>query len=335
MAPRQPLTQMMFVGGGGRMVGPASVYFSLGQFYAGGLEMCAPVEDSLRFALPHKHLFLQGPEAAEADPLWPQLWRHSGAECGSSAGLLIESKAALRLIPNAQGHFRLAMGCCSSSDPPYNPHFRAQQGDPVRPKDAGFLPFVRWDTAAVAPQIKGGDHIYLIFTYSEAAIEGNEDGTVTAEVPAIPSKWPWAWLGGGSTEADRQEFRGSCIFRVWRKDGTNSVVQDGDDVFFEHVNTGKYLEASTDTEPLALTDKDENASGQLWGFFKQGRPMEMRHRDNVYIQSWLHNYVEYRYFEDSNLYAKRWQRREPQTLTILKKAVLDSSTTEVARKFQF
>ncbi|CAE7768150.1 Anxa6 [Symbiodinium sp. CCMP2456] len=227
------------------------------------------------------------------------------------------------------------MGCCGSSDPPYNPHFRAQQGDPVRPKDAGFLPFVRWDTAAVAPQIKGGDHIYLIFTYSEAAIEGNEDGTVTAEVPAIPSKWPWAWLGGGSTEADRQEFRGSCIFRVWRKDGTNSVVQDGDDVFFEHVDTGKYLEASTDTEPLALTDKDDNASGQLWCFFKQGRPMEMRHRDNVYIQSWLHNYVEYRYFEDSNLYAKRWQRREPQTLTVLKKAVLDSSTTEVARKFQF
>lgn len=26
-----------------------------------------------------------------------------------------------------------------------------------------------------------------------------------------------------------------------------------------------------------------------------------------------------RYFEDSNLYAKRWQRREPQTLTVLKK----------------
>ena len=42
-----------------------------------------------------------------------------------------------------------------------------------------------------------------------------------------------------------------------------------------------------------------------------------------------------RYFEDSNLYAKRWQRREPQTLTVLKKAVLDTSTTEVARRFQF
>lgn len=42
-----------------------------------------------------------------------------------------------------------------------------------------------------------------------------------------------------------------------------------------------------------------------------------------------------RYFEDSNLYAKRWQRREPQTLTVLKKAVLDSTTTDVARRFQF
>ena len=42
-----------------------------------------------------------------------------------------------------------------------------------------------------------------------------------------------------------------------------------------------------------------------------------------------------RYFEDSNLYAKRWQRREPQTLTVLKKAVLDASTTEVARRLQF
>ena len=59
-----------------------------------------------------------------------------------------EGKAGLRQLETAQRHFCLAMGCCSSSDPPYNPHFRAQQGDPVRPKDAGFLPFVRWDTAA-------------------------------------------------------------------------------------------------------------------------------------------------------------------------------------------
>ena len=146
-------------------------------------------------------------------------------------------------------------------------------GDPVRPKGAGFLPFVRFDTAAVPPQIKGGDHIYLIFTYSEAAIEGKEDGTVAA---------------------DDKELKSSCIFRVWRKDGTNAVCQDGDDVFFEHVDTGKYLEGATDTQPLALADKDENASGQVWGFFKQGRPMEMRHRDTVYLQTWLHNYVEYR-----------------------------------------
>ena len=136
------------------------------------------------------------------------------------------------------------------------------------------MPFVRFDTAAVPPQIKGGDHIYLLFTYSEAAIEGKEDGTVSAE---------------------DKELKGSCVFRVWRKDGTNAVCKDGDDVFFEHVDTGKYLEGATDTTPLSLADKDENSSGQLFGFFKQGRPMEMKHRDTVYLQTWLHNYVEYRH----------------------------------------
>ncbi|CAJ1370837.1 unnamed protein product [Effrenium voratum] len=189
---------------------------------------------------------------------------------------------------------------------------RVHEGDPVRLKGADFLPFVRYDTSAVPPQIKGGDHIYLIFTYSEAAIEGGE-----------------------GVLAESKELKGSCVFRAWRKDGTNAVFNDGDDVFFEHIETGKYLEAATDTTPLTLADKDENSAGQLFGFFKQGRPMEIKHRDTVYIQSWLHHYVEYRYFEDSNLYAKRWQRREPQTLTVLKKAVLDTSTTEVARRFQF
>ena len=144
-------------------------------------------------------------------------------------------------------------------------------GDPVRLKGADFLPFVRYDTSAVPPQIKGGDHIYLIFTYSEAAIEGGE-----------------------GVLAESKELKGSCVFRAWRKDGTNAVFNDGDDVFFEHIETGKYLEAATDTTPLTLADKDENSAGQLFGFFKQGRPMEIKHRDTVYIQSWLHHYVEYR-----------------------------------------
>ena len=53
----------------------------------------------------------------------------------------------------------------------------------------------------------------------EAAAAICQKQSCNVQVPAIPSKWPWAWLGGGSTEADRQEFRGSCIFRVWRKLG--------------------------------------------------------------------------------------------------------------------
>lgn len=190
---------------------------------------------------------------------------------------------------------------------------KAHPGDKVREKGSGFLPFVRYDMSAVPPQIKGGDHIYLIFTYSEVALEAQGDKIV----------------GEGT------ELKGSCLFRAWRKDGTNAVFQDGDSVFFEHVETGKYLELPNDTQPLCLADKNESSTGQTFGFFKQGRPMEMKHRDTVYLQSWLHHYVEYRYFEDSNLYAKRWQRREPQTLTVLKKAVLDSTTTDVARRFQF
>ena len=144
-------------------------------------------------------------------------------------------------------------------------------GDQVRPKGAGFLPFVRYDMSAVPPQIQGGDHIYLIFTYSEVAIEGQEDKIV----------------------GEGKELKSSCLFRAWRKDGTNSVFQDGDSVLFEHVDTGKYLELTTDTKPLCLAARDENSTGQTFGFFKQGRPMEMKHRDTVYLQSWLHHYVEY------------------------------------------
>lgn len=150
--------------------------------------------------------------------------------------------------------------------------FELPSGDKVREKGSGFLPFVRYDMSAVPPQIKGGDHIYLIFTYSEVALEAQGDKIV----------------GEGT------ELKGSCLFRAWRKDGTNAVFQDGDSVFFEHVETGKYLELPNDTQPLCLADKNESSTGQTFGFFKQGRPMEMKHRDTVYLQSWLHHYVEYR-----------------------------------------
>lgn len=57
---------------------------------------------------------------------------------------------------------------------------------------------------------------------------------------------------------------------------------------------GKYLELTTDSEPIHLADRNESATGQQFGFFKQGRPMEIKHRDTIYLQSWLHHYLEYR-----------------------------------------
>lgn len=93
---------------------------------------------------------------------------------------------------------------------------KVREGDTVRPKGPGFLPFVRYDTAAVPPQIQGGDHIYLIFTYSGVALEA-EGEKIT---------------GAGT------ELKGSCLFRAWRKDGTNKVFEDGDPVYFEHVESG-------------------------------------------------------------------------------------------------
>eukprot|EP00438_Fugacium_kawagutii_P009104 Skav217842 [mRNA] locus=scaffold3024:24359:43523:+ [translate_table: standard] len=147
-------------------------------------------------------------------------------------------------------YFNLAfdMGCGGSTAKPYIPHedapdpaapnagkqaevkvdggagftinqhaSRAHPGDKVREKGPGFLPFVRYDMSAVPPQIKGGDHIYLVFTYSDVAIEAQGDKIV----------------GEGT------ELKSSCLFRAWRKDGTNAVFQDGDSVFFEHVETGK------------------------------------------------------------------------------------------------
>ena len=52
-----PLTQLMVFGGGARLVGPAAVYFGLGQFHLAGVELFAPVEDSLRYGLPCNPLF--------------------------------------------------------------------------------------------------------------------------------------------------------------------------------------------------------------------------------------------------------------------------------------
>lgn len=185
--------------------------------------------------------------------------------------------------------------------------------DRIRPKKGNFLPFVRFDKSAVAPEISSGDEIYLLFTYSGIAIEGS----------------------GARVIAEDTELKHSSVFKCIFAAGGKKILEDGDSVYFQHVQSGLYLEAASDIAPLTLAHKNPNSSGQKFGFYKQGRPLSFRHRDTVYIESWLNFYVEEKFNADETLWAKRWQRREPQTITVLKKAVLDSSTTELARKFQF
>eukprot|EP00441_Pelagodinium_beii_P010891 CAMPEP_0197682096 /NCGR_PEP_ID=MMETSP1338-20131121/95970_1 /TAXON_ID=43686 ORGANISM="Pelagodinium beii, Strain RCC1491" /NCGR_SAMPLE_ID=MMETSP1338 /ASSEMBLY_ACC=CAM_ASM_000754 /LENGTH=91 /DNA_ID=CAMNT_0043263521 /DNA_START=22 /DNA_END=294 /DNA_ORIENTATION=+ len=75
---------------------------------------------------------------------------------------------------------------------------KMRPGDKVRPKEGIFLPFVRFDTSAVAPEIVGEDPIYIQFTYSENVIDGGD---------------------GSSVKAEATELTDSMKFRIQRKDG--------------------------------------------------------------------------------------------------------------------
>lgn len=76
----------------------------------------------------------------------------------------------------------------------------AYEGDKVRDKSNDFLPFVRYDTSAVPPQIHGGDLIYLVFTYSEVALEGGS--------------WGFRTRGGFSFAAVQQESKDKRPYRL-------------------------------------------------------------------------------------------------------------------------
>jgi len=235
------------------------------------------------------------------------------------------------------------MGCCASVTPPpeYVPkrpserppppaqveattssgfvtvEQKQRKDDPVKPKPPGFLPFVRRDVSKVPVEIFGGDHVYLSFKFSGCVLglAGDDSSRLVAT--------------GTEVTPDH-------VFRIWRKDGTNKEILDGDEIFLEQgSDSGSYLECSDDTSPLCFAAKDESSKKQLFTWSKQGRPLRTRHGDTVFLESCLHNYVEERYFEDDNIYAKRWERRKTQTLMIQKRAVLESKSTELARKFQF
>lgn len=168
------------------------------------------------------------------------------------------------------------------------------------------LPFVRFDKTAVNKEVEHDNEVYFTFTYSGMQLT-HEAGL--AEGPPEPT----------------------FSFVLERVEGSGQL-NDGDDVRLRSVETQMYLDCTSDEAPLQLSEGGGETS-QTFKFFKQGRPLKCQHRDICFLQSWLSNYVGME--EDGTLRAKRWRRGEAQTLTLLKKEVVDSSTTELARRMQF
>lgn len=175
------------------------------------------------------------------------------------------------------------------------------------------LPFVRFDKTAVPKTIEHNVEVYFTFTYHTGTQLTNEAGVAEA-----------------NEEHPHGLDPGFC-FVVERVAGWGPVI-DGDDVVLRNAD-GLYLECPSDQAPLCVSDRNPEAASQTFKLFKQGRPTGVKHRDICFLQSWLSNYVSLE--EDGTVRARRWRRGEPQTMTILNKKVVDSSTTELARRMQF
>eukprot|EP00927_Polykrikos_kofoidii_P015957 TRINITY_DN17159_c0_g1_i2.p1 TRINITY_DN17159_c0_g1~~TRINITY_DN17159_c0_g1_i2.p1 ORF type:complete len:1360 (+),score=266.18 TRINITY_DN17159_c0_g1_i2:477-4082(+) len=85
--------------------------------------------------------------------------------------------------------------------------------------------------------------------------------------------------------------------------------------------------------PLKVSAPDLECSAQKFTFYKHGRPLRMKHRDACFLQSYLYNYVERE--GDGSVRARRWRRGQPMTISVLKKRVIDTTTTELARQMQY
>jgi len=170
-----------------------------------------------------------------------------------------------------------------------------------------FLPFVRFDKTAVPKELCGGDEVYIRWVYSNHLLNSSGEAEDTDD--------------------------NSVAFVVEHAEGTaGAALKSGDSVKLRCVATGLYLEAATDSTPLTMAEGSESHA-QGFTIHKQGRPNRIKHRDIIYLQSWLSNFVQLD--KDTRVRARQWKRGEPQTLTILNKKVLESSTTELARKMQF
>eukprot|EP00928_Gymnodinium_smaydae_P021600 TRINITY_DN18451_c1_g3_i1.p1 TRINITY_DN18451_c1_g3~~TRINITY_DN18451_c1_g3_i1.p1 ORF type:complete len:1466 (+),score=323.52 TRINITY_DN18451_c1_g3_i1:52-4449(+) len=170
------------------------------------------------------------------------------------------------------------------------------------------LPFVRTDHSAVPKAVEAGCEVYLRFAGGSYLVG---EGDVVEEMDPE-----------------------TCCFVVERLDGGGENVTDGIDVLFKHVATEKYMTCRSDSGPLTFEDRDVESQSQEFCLYKQNRPKALKHKNIIYLRSWLGNYVALEQ-EGGQATARRWLRGEKQEITLLKKAVVEAKTTEMARKMQF
>lgn len=192
-----------------------------------------------------------------------------------------------------------------------------QDGGEDGPEDGGIkLPFVRFDKSKVPKELMNGDDVYLKLEPTGAFL--------------VPDP------GVNKLDCTAAEPSGDSIYVISRKDGDGKLM-DGDTVTVKHVATGQFLQAETDAGPVTLAERNPDLASQLFSIYKLGHPLQLRHGDTVFLQSWLQNYVELRTTETGEQFvgAKRWRRGANTHFQILKKRVLDQPKTDTARKMQF
>lgn len=217
----------------------------------------------------------------------------------------------VQVEPAAGGDGAPSAGITLAEAPP--PEDADATDDPSVPRGP-FLPFARFDKTAIPKEIMSQNIVYIQWLYNSKVLGGSE----------------------AKVEAECTDLVAERAFVVQRVKGEGPLM-DGDDVLLMHADDGLYLEAHSDQYPVKLAARNTDAMGQSFRIFKQGRPLAIRHRDTVYFQSAMCNYL-----EDSQtitgepvVVARRWTRRDTATLTILKKEIVESKTTELARKMQF
>jgi len=127
--------------------------------------------------------------------------------------------------------------------------------------------------------------------------------------------------------------------RVWaiERTGGEGQIKDGDGVMLKHISTGLYAQSESDQYPVVLRAKQAGLQAQIFIMYKLGHPLNVRHNDEVYFQSWLSNYVEnsQTITGEPVIVARRWRRAPETSFTMFKKLVVEQSTTELARRMQF